>query len=68
MASALRAYEAAGRNVLVPRLWDRHSDFYAKGVGPVLGELLTARIRPAEAVSTIQRRADAQAGSARKRT
>nr|WP_243275150.1 N-acetylglucosamine/diacetylchitobiose ABC transporter substrate-binding protein [Streptomyces albus] len=60
-ASAARALARAGRHVLNPRLPDWHPGLCRNRIGPVLGELITARVRPAEARDRIQRHADAAA-------
>ncbi|MGI5346849.1 N-acetylglucosamine/diacetylchitobiose ABC transporter substrate-binding protein [Streptomyces sp. CA-250714] len=60
-ASAARALARAGRDVIDPRFPDWHPALARDKVGPVLGELMMAEIRPAEAVNRIQGHADAEA-------
>lgn len=68
-ASARRAFDAAGRNLVNPRLSEWYPDLVTKQIGPALAELVLGDLRPSDAVTRVQRAADAAArdGSVPKR-
>ncbi|GAA2499515.1 N-acetylglucosamine/diacetylchitobiose ABC transporter substrate-binding protein [Streptomyces thermolineatus] len=61
LASANAVLNAAGDNVLVPRIDEWYKEFHREQVGGALAELMAGRIRPAEAIARIQKDADALA-------
>ncbi|MDJ1132300.1 N-acetylglucosamine/diacetylchitobiose ABC transporter substrate-binding protein [Streptomyces iconiensis] len=64
LASAHEAYEAAGRNLVNPRLGDWYPDLVRDEVGPALRDLVLGEAAPAKTVARIQKAADAAAREA----
>ncbi|MEE1941147.1 N-acetylglucosamine/diacetylchitobiose ABC transporter substrate-binding protein [Streptomyces sp. TRM 70361] len=58
LASASKALEDAGDNVLNPRLFDWYPTLHKQQVGSVLAELMAGRTKPADAMNKCQEYAD----------
>ncbi|MFH8367036.1 N-acetylglucosamine/diacetylchitobiose ABC transporter substrate-binding protein [Streptomyces sp. NPDC018031] len=64
LVAATSALDAAGKNLLRPRITEWYDTLYREGIAPVFGRLLQGEVRPADAVREIQRAADRTAGDA----
>ncbi|MEV8456184.1 N-acetylglucosamine/diacetylchitobiose ABC transporter substrate-binding protein [Streptomyces sp. NPDC052095] len=60
LTSAAAALKAAGRNTVAPRT-DWYQSLNREKIAGLIGEMMTGRLRPAEAITAIQRAADATA-------
>ncbi|MGK5627188.1 N-acetylglucosamine/diacetylchitobiose ABC transporter substrate-binding protein [Streptomyces sp. URMC 123] len=56
--SSSKALSAAGSNVVNPRIADWYQTLHKEKIGGILAELLAGRVKPDEAVNSIQRVAD----------